>query len=1038
MTRPIVAALLSAWALTLADLARADAVEYPVSILEGALPTCLKALENQTGVELLYDGSVVREFRAPSVVGKFTTEAALQQLLSETELTVRRATSGAWIIERRTTAPLAQQDAAVAEILVVGRRTQNADIRRFEDDVQPYTVATQEEIASSHRDTVDQYLSSRITSNTTMIPSLASQNAGVMSSINLRGMGDLDTVVLVDGRRMPSIPHIDIGFLQTDLNAIPMHAIERIEVLTGAASGIHGFGALGGVVNVVLDHDVDGFEVHTSQGVSSRGDARRHGMEAKFGRSFGDGATDFTMFAAHQELDSLQVDERDFADRDRRRTYETAPDFFRVFFPTGNSVGVSSLYGIDPDTFELVINPILRFKPEFGGGTLGSNVTYLPLGFSGDAAALVAALEQHAGEVDFRLSEDEAKTELGSNPQSDALLANLRHTFESGWEAYADVVMLRNRGETVGAYEISLGGGTPLSRWGTSPLSGSAWMFAESPANPFTDLVSVTYPIPNLNGRAKRRLDNTRYTAGVEAPLPFDWRGTAEASWGELRSHATWTDALPLGGLSFFLFGDESDLETNPLGDWANFDRVIRSDTLRSTLTLETRAEFKAQSIRLAGPVFTTSAGPAMLTLLAERRSEHAPPGPRTFVLSLDESTSTTEFLDDPRSRVTHSYYGELRTRLFDESGLELQLAVRRDEQEDEFQRTQVLPDAGLVNSRFAATAYTVGAKISPTRWLMLRGSYATGDQPPPIENLSEIDPISIFPSLTPDPKRGDTLLGSEADGVLQLGGNLRLKTARAKTLFLGTVITPTGPDGPKFAIDYSRIRKERDVHTFSLTEIMANEDDWPERVQRAPLTDADRENGYTGGVVEMIDARVTNDGALHVDAFDLRAEWPLTFLDGRLRLYADATYHQRNVQKARFQPDVPFAGYLQGPLKRRANGGFDWSRNQLTIGANLQYFGSSLIYSRDFVGVADEFDVLVQGLARIPSQTYLDLYGSWRLPVSNLGALDSFAVDFGIINVMDKAPPRESLAITVTGPGFSRYGDPRMRRYELGVSVQF
>jgi hypothetical protein len=230
-------------------------------------------------------------------------------------------------------------------------------------------------------------------------------------------------------------------------------------------------------------------------------------------------------------------------------------------------------------------------------------------------------------------------------------------------------------------------------------------------------------------------------------------------------------------------------------------------------------------------------------------------------------------------------------------------------------------------------------------------------------------------------------------------------------------------------------------VQLFTIQDILAHEDEWPERVVRQPLTEADRANGFTGGSVETIDVRRTNEAALEVDAFDLRAEWPIAFRDGRLRFYADATYQKRNVRKNRFEPGIPLAGYLEGPLKRRANGGFDWSKNQLKLGVNLQYFSSSLIFGREFANdpeLVNDEGVLIQGSTRIPSQTYLDLYGSWRLQTESLGPVDSLQFDFGIVNVFDKAPPRESVAITLFGPSYSRYGDPRLRRFELGVSCHF
>jgi hypothetical protein len=51
--------------------------------------------------------------------------------------------------------------------------------------------------------------------------------------------------------------------------------------------------------------------------------------------------------------------------------------------------------------------------------------------------------------------------------------------------------------------------------------------------------------------------------------------------------------------------------------------------------------------------------------------------------------------------------------------------------------------------------------------------------------------------------------------------------------------------------------------------------------------------------------------------------------------------------------------------------------------------------------------------------------------------------IDFGVINMFDKQPPRESSYSLqqFTGPqfgdpGFSRYGDPRLRRFQLTLSV--
>lgn len=118
-------------------------------------------------------------------------------------------------------------------------------------------------------------------------------------------------------------------------------------------------------------------------------------------------------------------------------------------------------------------------------------------------------------------------------------------------------------------------------------------------------------------------------------------------------------------------------------------------------------------------------------------------------------------------------------------------------------------------------------------------------------------------------------------------------------------------------------------------------------------------------------------------------------------------------------------------------NGGFDWSTERLTIGANLQYFGSYLVLQQGQFPDNNAMNVEFQGSTRIPSQSYLDLHGTWRLPVRNLGPVDDLSLDLGVINALDKTPPRESSSINL-GPGYSRYGDPRQRRFELVLSCHF
>jgi len=82
---------------------------------------------------------------------------------------------------------------------------------------------------------------------------------------SIRGLGPDQTLVLINGKRRHQSSLINIfgsrgrGNTGTDLNAIPLAAIERIEILRDGASAQYGSDAIAGVMNVVLKETVNEF-----------------------------------------------------------------------------------------------------------------------------------------------------------------------------------------------------------------------------------------------------------------------------------------------------------------------------------------------------------------------------------------------------------------------------------------------------------------------------------------------------------------------------------------------------------------------------------------------------------------------------------------------------------------------------------------------------------------------------------------------------------------------------------------------------------
>lgn len=90
-----------------------------------------------------------------------------------------------------------------------------------------------------------------------------SDGADHVDPATLRGLGPDQTLVLINGKRRHQSSLINVfgsrgrGNTGTDLNAIPVASIERIEVLRDGASAQYGSDAIAGVINIVLKDDVN-------------------------------------------------------------------------------------------------------------------------------------------------------------------------------------------------------------------------------------------------------------------------------------------------------------------------------------------------------------------------------------------------------------------------------------------------------------------------------------------------------------------------------------------------------------------------------------------------------------------------------------------------------------------------------------------------------------------------------------------------------------------------------------------------------------
>ncbi|MDR2192094.1 MAG: TonB-dependent receptor, partial [Endomicrobium sp.] len=103
------------------------------------------------------------------------------------------------------------------------------------------TVITKEEIAEKNFSTLAELLQ-----NETGVNVRRNGTVGAAESVLIRGASSLQTLVLIDGRRIN-----DIGLGSADFTAVPAAAIEKVEIIRGAGAAVYGSGAFGGIINVI-------------------------------------------------------------------------------------------------------------------------------------------------------------------------------------------------------------------------------------------------------------------------------------------------------------------------------------------------------------------------------------------------------------------------------------------------------------------------------------------------------------------------------------------------------------------------------------------------------------------------------------------------------------------------------------------------------------------------------------------------------------------------------------------------------------------
>lgn len=139
----------------------------------------------------------------------------------------------------------------------------------------------------------------------------AGSNSGGRVSASIHDIGESYTLVLLNGRRLAP----QGSGSAVNLQAIPMSAVERVEILTDGASALYGSDAIAGVINFILKRNQQGGDIEANYNTPTTGSA---GSSKYVSASYGFGDLDtqgFNVLAAfrHDEQSQVVATDRSFA-----------------------------------------------------------------------------------------------------------------------------------------------------------------------------------------------------------------------------------------------------------------------------------------------------------------------------------------------------------------------------------------------------------------------------------------------------------------------------------------------------------------------------------------------------------------------------------------------------------------------------------------------------------------------------------------------------------------------------------------------------
>jgi len=948
---------------------------YSFNLPEQSLADSLRAIGQQTEINILFEPNAVKNARSPALRGQYTVDEAIRLVLAGTKLEAQHTAASNVVIKlksaRSTTLPattsaasdppvrVAQVDqnpagpqaveknkgeesdtkkktAGLEEIVVTGSRIPTAAGQQ----TLPVRSYTREDIEQSGQVTITDFL------NTLPDVSTASREDGFavgihgVTTVQLHGLPVGTTLTLLDGRRVETS---FLGFF--DLSNIPPAAIERVEILPVGASAIYGADALAGAVNIILRKDYDGLELNGSWGHATG--VSDSGVNLAWGKTWDRGSV--SLVGIYQDRGELLGSEREPT---------SATDF------PANAPTAGYLLG------DCAPGNVFSLNGQNLPG-LNSPQAAIPTGITGKPTIgqFVATAGQQNQCNFFR------NVSLLPDTQRTGALLSAHYAIAESVDLFTEV-MFSN---------MNLHARTGLGLLIDVPTGDSAILAANNPYNPFGEDVGVGFSYPGIVGPLERTHESLiRPLIGMRGTLFSDWHYEATAYLS--RDHLDSAEpGINTQSVLNALGSSDPATALNPFTTGAPGTPQL----LQSLQAIDPNSSYYARAADqivfgqgfLRGPLFSLPGGPVQVVVGGEygQEKQDTDSGPGSLATPID------------LQRKTYAVFSEARVPLFSSEGsqtserLALTLAGRYDHSDD----------------YGGKATWQSGLLWRATNTLSFNSSYGVSYQAPTLADLTY--PLAAFngPTGALDPFRGN----EPVSALIIAGPNPKLNPETGDAFTLGLTYSSEALHGLRASLNYYDLRISNYISTHSFQDLIDNPDLFPGAIVRAPPTAQDLQQGYLGQI-EQINDIPYNFGDLRVTGVDADISYAIDTALGRFT----PSLAVANVLKwlTALTPNSPEINYVSQADNSLVSGAgwaprwkgtaaLAWQRGPLSMNVSGRYVGPY----RDYQYVPNSNE--------LGNSWFVDMNARYEIGQALAGSSGRLAhsyISVGVVDLLDKTPP--------------------------------